>query len=91
MIRKSDSLYLARFRAIYGGILRFSYTARLEMQPHAIGWEFNGEANLGKMAGGIYYYEGRATPTNWPAGRLSIRRRPSAASPTRRSLARWLY
>ena len=59
-----DSLYEARFRATYVGILHFSYTARFEMQPHAIGWEFNGEADLGKLAGGIYYYEGRATPTN---------------------------
>jgi hypothetical protein len=59
-----DSLYEARFRATYFGILHFGYTARFEMQPHAIGWEFNGEANLGKLAGGSYYYEGRATPTN---------------------------
>src|SRR5438876_9036307 len=50
-----DSLYEARFRATYFGILRFTYTARFEMQPHAIGWEFNGEANLGKFAGGTYY------------------------------------
>src|SRR2546426_9820651 len=64
MERESGSLYQARFRATYGGVLRFSYTARLEVQPHDTGWEFNGEANLGKLAGGVYYYEGRATATN---------------------------
>jgi hypothetical protein len=64
MARKSDSVCQARFRATYGHALHFTYTVALETQPHEIGWEFNGEANLGKLAGGIYYYEGRATPTN---------------------------
>jgi hypothetical protein len=63
MTPQSDSEYRARFRAAYGRLLHFSYTARLEMQPHDIGWEFDGEANLGKL-GGVYYYEGRATSTN---------------------------
>ena len=63
MTCQSDSRYRARFRATYAGLLHFSYTARLEMQPHDTGWEFDGEADLGKL-GGVYYYEGRATPTN---------------------------
>ncbi len=64
MARESESQYQARFRATFGGVFHFGYTVPLEMQPHDIGWEFNGEANLGKLAGGVYYYEGRATPTN---------------------------
>jgi len=64
MVRETNSLYQARFRATYSRILRFSYTVPLEMQPHDVGWEFSGEANLGKLAGGTYYYEGRATLTN---------------------------
>lgn len=63
MTRQNDSLYQARFRATYERVLRFTYTARLEMQRHDLGWEFDGEADLGKL-GGVYYYEGRATPTN---------------------------
>ena len=63
MTRENDSLWKARFRATFEGVLHFGYTARLEMQPHDIGWEFNGEADLGKF-GGVYYYEGRATVTN---------------------------
>ena len=39
----------------------------LELQPHDVGWELNGEANLGKLAGGAYYYEGRISPTNFVA------------------------
>lgn len=55
----------ARFRATYGRIFRFSYTVPLAVQPHLDGWEFSGEENLGKLAGGVYYYEGRADPTNF--------------------------
>ena len=62
--RQTNSLYEARFRATYGHMFHFSYRVPLEVQPHFAGWEFNGEADLGKFAGGVYYYEGRATPTN---------------------------
>ena len=65
MSQETNSLYRARFRATYGGVFKFNYTAHFEFQPHAtLGWEFSGEADLGKLAGGTYYYEGRATPTN---------------------------
>jgi hypothetical protein len=60
---EEDSQYKARFRATWGGVFHFNYTARFELQPHDIGWEFDGEADLGKL-GGVYYYEGRATTTN---------------------------
>lgn len=63
MTHETNSLYKARFKATYAGILKFGYTAYFEMEPHAaLGWEFNGEAKLGAF--GTYYYEGRATPTN---------------------------
>jgi hypothetical protein len=65
MTRVNDSEYRARFRATYARAFKFSYTVNLEMQPHFDGWEFNGEANLGKLAGGVYYYEGRVSPTNF--------------------------
>jgi hypothetical protein len=64
MSPETNSICQARFHAIYGRIFHFTYTVPLEMQPHDLGWEFNGEANLGKLAGGVYYYEGRATTTN---------------------------
>lgn len=56
--------YRARFRATYWKVLRFSYAVPLAFHQHDTGWEFNGEANLGKLAGGDYYYEGRASLTN---------------------------
>ena len=84
MTRESDERYQARFRATYGGIFRFSYTVPLSLQAHDVGWELSGEANLGKLAGGNYYYEGRITPTNFVStyrskgdhGNFELRRLP---------------
>lgn len=63
--REDAAHYTARFRAQYAGLFRFSYTVRLEAQPHAGGWEFSGQEDLGALAGGVFYYEGHATPTNF--------------------------
>src|SRR5580765_3527786 len=57
MVHDTNSVYQAHFRATYAHIFHFSYTVPLEVQPHFVGWEFNGEASLGKLAGGSYYYE----------------------------------
>jgi len=64
MTPETNSVYRARFRATYGKFFWFNYEVPMEVQPHFGGWEFNGEADLGKMAGGAYYFEGRATTTN---------------------------
>ena len=63
--RDSEGRYRARFRATYAKVLHFSYSVPLEVQPHQDGWEFSGQENLGKLAGGNYYYEGRASPINF--------------------------
>jgi hypothetical protein len=63
MTPETNQTYEARFRATYAKVFRFTYTAHFEMQPHDIGWEFDGESYLGKL-GGTYYYEGRATSSN---------------------------
>jgi hypothetical protein len=63
--RDGESGVKARFRATYAKVLRFSYTVPMSLGPHFDGWEVNGEANLGKLAGGTYYYEGRISPTNF--------------------------
>lgn len=55
----------ARFRATYKQVLHFSYAVPLQVQPHYDGWEFSGQENLGRLAGGVYYYEGRANLTNF--------------------------
>lgn len=57
----AEGEYAARFRASYLAILRFEYTVTLQAAPTSNGWSFQGEADLGAMAGGIYRYEGSAT------------------------------
>ena len=64
MTRDENSFYKARFHATFARFLHFNYTARLQLHPHDIGWEFDGQADLGKLGDGVYYYEGRATATN---------------------------
>jgi hypothetical protein len=53
--------YAARFRASYLAVLRFEYTVTLQTIPTADGWIFRGEADLGKVAGGVYQYDGTIT------------------------------
>jgi hypothetical protein len=82
LTHEEASRYRARFRATYWKVFRFTYAVPLEFHAHDTGWEFNGEANLGWLAGGVYYYEGRATLTNLHAtykskhdhGRFEMRR-----------------
>lgn len=62
---EGDSRYQARFRATYWKVFRFSYTVPLQFEQRDGLWHFTGEEDLGKLAGGIYSYEGRATPTDF--------------------------
>lgn len=62
---QTNALYAARFRASYLEILRFSYTVPLTVSATNNVWQFQGEVDLGAMAGGVYHYTGSATPTNF--------------------------
>ena len=54
--------YEARFRAKYRKILSFGYTATF-IGNHTNGvFHFSGDADLGRLAGGVYTYEGRVSP-----------------------------
>lgn len=63
--RQTNDMYAARFRATYMHVLHFGYTVPLRVTPQDRGWQFQGEEDLGVMAGGIYRYEGCATITNF--------------------------
>jgi hypothetical protein len=65
LARESDSRFQARFRATYWKVFRFSYAVPLQFEQREGAWHFTGEENLGKLAGGVYHYEGRVTPTNF--------------------------
>jgi len=74
--------YNARFHATYARILRVSYRVALHGHKSAQGVDLNGETDLGFLAGGIYHYEGVATPTalecaykcKYDTGNFSLRR-----------------
>jgi hypothetical protein len=63
--KKDDHTYRARFHAKYHTVLSFGYTVSLNVTPATNGFMFNGQADLGWYAGGVYHYEGHADATNF--------------------------
>lgn len=65
IVKTNDRVYAARFHAKYWKILNFGYTVPLEVRQDSAGYTFKGDANLGKLAGGVYEYRGFASATNF--------------------------
>ncbi|HMJ90991.1 MAG TPA: hypothetical protein VK530_14305 [Candidatus Acidoferrum sp.] len=63
--RQTNGVLQARYRATYQRWLKFGYTAALVARPGTNQFDFDGSADLGKLAGGVYRYSGHATPTNF--------------------------
>lgn len=63
--RQENGDYAARFKATYKKVLKFSYIVPLKVEHTNDVWHFHGEEDLGKLAGGVYQYEGTATLTNF--------------------------
>jgi hypothetical protein len=61
----SPTTYRAHYHAKYFKILRFAYVATLNGTETNGVVALQGEANLGKLAGGVYKYNGTATPTEF--------------------------
>ncbi|MDQ6632977.1 MAG: hypothetical protein M3Y82_14680 [Verrucomicrobiota bacterium] len=61
----SEEKYRAQFHAKYKKVLGFGYTALFHGVKTNEVFQFKGEANLGRLAGGIYRYEGKISPTNF--------------------------
>jgi hypothetical protein len=62
-----DGTYRARFHAKYRRVFSFGYTVSLHAQTNAPCFNFEGEANLGWYAGGLYHYSGWVEGTNFHA------------------------
>jgi hypothetical protein len=59
--KTEDNLYETRFHAKYKwGILTvgFPYTMEMNIKQDGAEYQFTGEADLGKLAGGVYQYKG---------------------------------
>jgi len=66
LITQSNSgPYQARFRAKYWKILAFGYTVPLTVERSNDTFRFEGEANLGRLGGGLYSYSGAVCGTNF--------------------------
>jgi hypothetical protein len=64
----SNGVYSTRFHARYKkGIFRlsFGYSVPLQVRQTNGTYQFQGEADLGRLAGGLYRYEGSAAGTNF--------------------------
>lgn len=61
----TNGFYGARFHAKYWKILTFEYAVPLRAQLSNGVARFEGEADLGRLAGGVYKYNGAVTGTNW--------------------------
>ena len=80
--RLDEGRYRARYQATYWKIFRFGYTLDLQVaQP-------SNDAFLGWWRGGVYHYEGNATPTNFVStyesehdhGRFEMMRPPKSGT-----------
>jgi hypothetical protein len=58
--RLDDDTCRAQFNASWALLLRFGYTADMRIEQDGGVAHFTGQADLGRMAGGIYHYDGHA-------------------------------
>jgi hypothetical protein len=65
--KKDEARYHARFWATYWKVFRFTYGVELNGSEEDGKWKFTGQEDLGKLAGGIYRYDGFVTLTNFYA------------------------
>lgn len=62
--RTGDTTYHARFAATYWKLFHFGYEMDLTADPHLDQLHFEGQSDLGWLAGGKYQYDGHANSTD---------------------------
>jgi hypothetical protein len=62
-----EGAYDAHFHAVYWKIFRAAYHVPLSARREGDHLVFSGESDLGKLAGGVYTYEGKATTEHFDA------------------------
>ncbi|MEW6304572.1 MAG: hypothetical protein AB1705_13940 [Verrucomicrobiota bacterium] len=63
----NENQYEFQYKAVYWKIFRYSYTVNMAVQKEEAGHRFQGEENLGKLAGGVYAYEGKIEGSQFDA------------------------
>ena len=63
MTRLDDDTYRAQFHATFGLVFQFDYTVNMDVRRENEVTYFGGKADLGRMAGGMYTYDGHADGT----------------------------
>ena len=63
--RIDERHYRARYKATWWKVFRFGYIVTMRVEKPDTVFKFEGEANLGWLAGGVYRYDGQATSTNF--------------------------
>jgi len=54
-----ENRYEVRFHATFGGVFSFEYTVPIRVAREALGQGFEGQADLGPLAWGLYLYRGQ--------------------------------
>ena len=63
--KTADQCYRAHFAATYWKIFRFAYVAELKGVLEGNDIHLTGDEDLGKLAGGVYSYDGHADDANF--------------------------
>lgn len=66
--RQDDGCYYAQFRATYAYLVPFSFAVPLTVTESAGIYHFDGQADLGWLAGGQFNYSGTATACDLESG-----------------------
>lgn len=65
--KQGENVYYARFKATYAGVLPFEFEVPMHVTEDGGLHSFQGQADLGWLAGGIYTYSGQASPGDFSA------------------------
>ena len=67
MSREGDDAYVARFYSTYGLFFFFRHEATFRVVSREDGVHFEGEEDLGSLAGGVYQYQGHVADGQFEA------------------------
>lgn len=65
LLTRSGDEYRTMFYAVYAGFLSVAYTVPLHGETADGKLKLEGKADLGKLAGGVYHYEGELAETEF--------------------------